>query len=467
MNPVFAVIGHPNEGKSSVVATLVENDAIRISSTPGETMTATSYPVTIDGVTVVTFVDTPGFQNPVHTVGWMRTYSGPGNVVQAFIDTFGRDEGMRHECELLQPIMNGAGIIYVVDASRPVRRVDLAEMDIVRMTGRPRMAILNCKTDEEEFLDEWKDALRQNFNIVRRFDALRATFAERMRLIESLRALEQDWEPALNRVVDAFSRDWKRRNGECAALVCDFLEQSLSLIEVGNLGHDDPEAVRHRLVQQYEKRLHQAEKDLHDRVCRLFRHDIRTFSLPQRSALRDDLFSENTWSVFGLSRHKLVAAAVAAGGTAGVTLDMVTLGHSLGLFTALGGLVGGAVGGAAALMQGRRLAQGRLMGIALGHEQVRVGPLNTPQWIYILLDRFLLHYWYVIHWSHAWRDQDFHPREADGGRLGLTSAWNSDGRGIALGYFKAITGGDDMKKAGQRERMRRFLLEELERLSRL
>lgn len=35
--PVFAVIGHPNEGKSSVVATLVENDRIRISPVPGET----------------------------------------------------------------------------------------------------------------------------------------------------------------------------------------------------------------------------------------------------------------------------------------------------------------------------------------------------------------------------------------------------------------------------------------------
>lgn len=63
--PVFAVIGHPNEGKSSVVATLVENDAVRISPRPGETVVSTAYPVTIDGEDVIVFVDTPGFQNPV------------------------------------------------------------------------------------------------------------------------------------------------------------------------------------------------------------------------------------------------------------------------------------------------------------------------------------------------------------------------------------------------------------------
>ena len=66
-SPVFAVIGHPNEGKSSVVATLAENDRIRISPVPGETTVSTAYPVLLDGQPVITFVDTPGFQNPLQT----------------------------------------------------------------------------------------------------------------------------------------------------------------------------------------------------------------------------------------------------------------------------------------------------------------------------------------------------------------------------------------------------------------
>ena len=36
--PEFAVIGHPNEGKSAVVSTLSEDDSVRVSPYPGETL---------------------------------------------------------------------------------------------------------------------------------------------------------------------------------------------------------------------------------------------------------------------------------------------------------------------------------------------------------------------------------------------------------------------------------------------
>ena len=36
----FAVVGHPNKGKSSIVATLAENDAVAIGATPGTTQAA-------------------------------------------------------------------------------------------------------------------------------------------------------------------------------------------------------------------------------------------------------------------------------------------------------------------------------------------------------------------------------------------------------------------------------------------
>lgn len=36
--PTFAIVGAVNHGKSSVVSTLAENDQVRISSQPGETI---------------------------------------------------------------------------------------------------------------------------------------------------------------------------------------------------------------------------------------------------------------------------------------------------------------------------------------------------------------------------------------------------------------------------------------------
>jgi hypothetical protein len=47
--PTFAVVGQPNKGKSSIVATLAEDERIAIAPTPGTTRSAHRYTLSIDG----------------------------------------------------------------------------------------------------------------------------------------------------------------------------------------------------------------------------------------------------------------------------------------------------------------------------------------------------------------------------------------------------------------------------------
>ncbi|MEJ1408867.1 MAG: GTPase, partial [Candidatus Sedimenticola sp. (ex Thyasira tokunagai)] len=42
-HPVFAVVGHPNKGKSSVVAALTQNDQVEISPLSGTTRVAQHF----------------------------------------------------------------------------------------------------------------------------------------------------------------------------------------------------------------------------------------------------------------------------------------------------------------------------------------------------------------------------------------------------------------------------------------
>ena len=60
--PRFAIVGHPNKGKSSIVATLAEDNEVAISDTPGTTTQSRAYPLRIDGEVLYELVDTPGFQ---------------------------------------------------------------------------------------------------------------------------------------------------------------------------------------------------------------------------------------------------------------------------------------------------------------------------------------------------------------------------------------------------------------------
>ncbi|NLY40644.1 MAG: GTPase/DUF3482 domain-containing protein [Desulfovibrionales bacterium] len=468
--PGFAVVGHPNEGKSSVVATLVENDRIRISPRPGETTTAKEYPIYIDGQAVIVFTDTPGFQNPVYLLGWLRQYEGDeAEALEHFIGEHRHDPGLAHECELLGPVARGAGIIYVLDASRPLRRVDVAEMEILRRTGRPRMAILNCKTGEEGFLEDWKNELRKYFHMVRVFHAVRATFAERLRLLESLRVLDQDWEQPLDRVIDAFVRNWKQRNTECAALLCGFLNRVLAMSASRNVKEAERDAeVEARLTRQLEDQIRDEETRLHGQVCDLFRHDRRSFVLPEHSVLREDVFSDTTWTVFGLSKTKLATAAAAAGAAAGAAVDAAALGHGLGIFTVLGG----AVAGFGAFFRGETLLRTRVLGMEMGSRRIQVGPISSAQWLFIILDRFFLQYWHVVHWSHAMRDHDAVPGTGLESRAkqGISDTWSRAERGMCMEFFKARTKNAEQSNAAEsgafaEQRFQHFMEEELQRIA--
>jgi hypothetical protein len=85
--------------------------------------------------------------------------------------------------------------------------------------------------------------------------------------------------------------------------------------------------------------------------------------------------------------------------------------------------------------------RGKVLGLGIGRRSVQVGPLDTVQWVFVLLDRFLLHYWYVIHWSHAWRDGDLLPAAVDeGGKQGFTSTWSRECAGFARSSSRLVDG---------------------------
>lgn len=447
MMPEFAIVGHPNEGKSSVVSTLAEDDSVRISATPGETIQCQTFTVTIDGRSIIQFTDTPGFQNPRRTLQWMQEYNGPSSaLVEQFRATHTTDPEFADDCELLLPVTRGAGIIYVVDGSRPLRNVDRAEMEILRLTGRPRMAIINCKQDDTGYLDEWKNEFRKHFNAVRVFNSHQATYAERIELLKSLEAIDQDWQPALETVILAFKEDWGRRNRVAAGIVGDLAEQCLTYTLARPLAENVPETkVQEQLKGEYIKKLATIEREAQQLIRRLFKHNIFQYDLPPQSILHDDLFGERTWELLGLSKGRLIVAAAMSGAALGGALDLVVGATSLGLFMAVGGVSGA---GYAALGGVESLARTRVMGKKLGGQQLRIGPNRNIQFLYILLDRQLIYYSQIINWAHGRRNSSAVVAQGKGssGKAGFTNAWEKEKKKICNDFFGAVLVGDDDKR---------------------
>ncbi len=462
--PTFAIIGHPNEGKSSVLSTLAEDDRVRVSPIPGETTHCQVFPVEIDGQEVIRFIDTPGFQNPRKTLEWMKSYQGEeSGLLPAYLEQHARWPEFRDDCELLQPVAAGAGVIFVVDGSRPVRNVDRAEMEILRLTGAARMAVINSKEDESDFIDAWIAAFRRHFNSVRIFNSCKATYAQRIELLESLKSIDQQLEPTLRQVISAFQRDWQTRIERSSDLLIQLLEGVIPYqLSRTVTSPGEEQRLRRQLHGDYIAHISKLEEKTQQALRALFRHNVFNIQLPEQSILQEDLFSRRTWEFLGLNSKQLIIAGAVSGAAIGVGLDAAFAGITFGVFSALGGLLGAA----GTAYKGKDMIDSfAILGFKAGGEQLRIGPVANVQLLFILLDRCLLFYSHVSNWSHGRRD--YQDQQLQGGdKQGITSHWNSTERNTCQAFFKALQQGDSDNAAAAGRQLRALLIQELKNLSR-
>jgi hypothetical protein len=455
MVPEFAILGHPNEGKSSVLSTLAEDDSVRISPIPGETSECRAFPVFIDNREIIRFIDTPGFQNPARVLSLLQKKAGsvPDPLV-AFRREAGLHPELHDDCELLGPLEKGAGIIYVVDGSRPVRNVDRAEM-----------AIINCKGDNRVNLQAWKNEFRKNFNLNREFNAHRATYAERIHLLEALKSIDQEWQQPLTLVVEAFRKDWAARNCDTAAIITSMLRDCLGLkLERTIRRHNEVEKDRENLFALYKDQLNTLEQKAHQRIRSLFKHNIFNYELPAHSILREDLFDARGWQLFGLSKRQVAIAGGLGGAAIGAGIEMATLGHGLGIFTAVGS-VAGAVG---ALLGGESISNRvKAVGLPFGGESLQIGPARSIDLLFVLLNRSLLYYEHTINWAHGRRDYlqldpTGHERT---GPQGYTRNWPAKRIRICHDFFKWAARNQGAEKNGRDREFYELVLATLKDIS--
>lgn len=460
--PEFAVVGHPNEGKSSVLSTLAEDDSVRISPIPGETKECQTFPVSIDGKEIIRFVDTPGFQNPRKTLQWMQEYKGGDEtLIKAFIDAHCDKPDFHDDCSLLQPLVRGAGIIFVVDGSRPLRNMDKAEMEILRLTGCPRMAIINCKDDETAWLSKWQQEFRKHFNSIRLFNSCKATYGERIALLESLKSIDQDLQPVLDKVVIAFREDWRSRNKQVAEFVLSFLEMGLGYSRSLRVSPEtDEAAAKARLHKEYEEYLRKLEQKCQAQIRSLYKHNIFNVALPSQSILQEDLFSDKTWVFLGLNSSQLIMAGALGGAAVGAGVDIAAAGLSFGVFSAIGGLVGAA---GTALKGKEFLSDKRLLGMSLQNEQLQVGPVKNIQLLFVLLDRQLLFYRHIINWSHGRRD--YGNALSSSAKKAFTASWKKEELAICTRFFTVLQKNTLAEQQSSREALSGVLERAFEKIS--
>lgn len=409
--PNFAVVGHPNKGKSSIVATLSQNDAIAIALEPGTTRVRNAYPLRVDGETLYTLIDTPGFQRPRRVLEWLQAHSVSASdhseTLRAFVVQHNDDKYFTDECELLTPLIEGAGIIYVVDGSVPYSAEHESEMTILRWSGRPSLALINT-IGTDDYSDTWQAALGQFFQVVRKFDAVHAPFKQHLSLLRAFGQLEPDWEQTMERATHYLSKQREQRQNQSAAIIATALTDMMCYQEKRTLTDDDSnDTSDNKLAEKLRKSWYQHQRDREQKlrmdIEHLYQHNrIRRQEAELEWHSEHDLFSEDSRNHWAVSRRYLATAGFGAGAIGGVGIDALTFGTSFGT----GALVGGLLGAAGSYYYGGKLLLPALK-IGLlnnGLKTATFGPVQDSQFAYVVLGRAVDHWWHISHRNHAGRD---------------------------------------------------------------
>ncbi|NQX00323.1 GTPase/DUF3482 domain-containing protein [bacterium] len=449
--PVFAVVGRVNMGKSAVIATLLEiddNELVRVSPTPGETTRCQPHRVVFGDRECVRFIDTPGFSRPIEAMRAIQQLHGAGTPGLETLRKFAAEAGEEFgdEKRLLEPLLAGAGILYVVDPAKPLRDDFLAEMEILRWTGRPRLALLNRRhaaagPDEES----WKSRLGGAFNLVRTFDAHHARYDERLRLLKALLEIEETHRGRLEETIRLVEHEWSDRREEAAEAAIRFFEAALGLKVSATLEERDLAVSSRRekktalLSKQYFAELAEIERACFTSLLKIYRHHLLKADTRPELFQGIDLESGETWTKWGLGRGQLATISALVGGSAGLVVDVATGGLSHGAGTVFGALGGGI----AAWFKGGSLPDLRIsltggMKLATGEgKSLTMGPPKNPNFPWILLDGLLSRYRQMLARAHGRRDVEL----LAGAGAGLTRGFPADRRALLGKWFNSCLKG--------------------------
>jgi len=404
-HPKFAVVGHPNKGKSSIVSSLSMDDSIVISDTPGTTTKKRSFPLRVDGKILYELFDTPGFQRARQVLAWLQQHDVSADkryeIVKAFIRTYKEDPKFNDEVQLLEPVMDGAGIIYVVDASKPYGEEYEAEMEILRWTGQPSMALIN-HIDEDDYSKEWKRALSGYFQIIRTYNPMRTDLQQHMALLESMAQLREEWTEQVKISIALFETYHQMMIKRSAAAITKLLLRAISHVEQLPLkGEDATDEEKEKIEEAYKSALRHFEIETQKQIELIWNHQHIQKEIEEITFEGMDLFSQKSASVFGLTRKELMVTGATTGAVTGAGIDLLFAGHTM----FIGGAIGAVTGGLGAFFAFSELSEIKLLGQQIGKRYLEMGPMENRNFPYIQLGRILYYTSMIANLSHARRDK--------------------------------------------------------------
>lgn len=390
----LAIVGHTNTGKTSLLRTLTRNKHFgEVSARPSTTRHVEAASLGVGRDTVLELYDTPGLEDAIALLEILDAQTAQNGVrvdgptrIKAFLDSAPAMQRFEQESKVLRQMLQCDAACYVIDVRDPVLAKHRDELAILNSCGIPILPLLNFVSSTRSQEGAWREALaRLGLHVVVSFDTVtperdgeRIFYAKLATLLDARGAV-------LEQLVASHERDAQQRRLAAAELLADLI------IDVAayraRVASDDSDKVAQKDLIAFNQRVREREQNCVDALLSLYRftrEDVLASDLPfSEGRWRDDLFDPDSLTALGIT----LSGGAAAGAAAGLGIDLMLGGASLGTGAALGALLGG---GAQTLRRyGRRLSHNlgqRLMGTLTGSRYLRI----DDKVLHVLIARQLL-----------------------------------------------------------------------------
>lgn len=374
-----AVVGHTNTGKTSLMRTLTRDESFgEVSDRPATTRHVEGATLLVRGRPAVELYDTPGLEDSIgllETLERARPTNG-GRVdgidqIRGFLQSPDADAAQgglfAQEAKALRQVLASDVALYVIDARDRVLGKHRDELEILSRCAKPVVPVLNFTASPEAQISLWRDHLsRANLHAVAEFDTVMLDEQTERRLLEKMRTLLDHHQATLNALIE--EREHLRAGLEmtsCRFIADMLIDVAAHQVSVPAQDRAKVEAAMESLRQRVREREQRCVEQLLQ-LHRFSKDDLAASDLPMHDGKWGvDLFSPAAMKQFGIR----TGGAVAAGAVAGLTIDAMVGGLTLGAATALGAAIGGALG--LAQSHGRRLVD-RMR----GHSELAVNDLT-------------------------------------------------------------------------------------------
>lgn len=350
----IAVAGHTNTGKTSLLRTLTRDTKFgQVSGRPGTTRHVEAARLLVKGRVLLELFDTPGLEEPIDLLALLDDQSaasgsradGPARM-QRFLESQPAVDRFEQEAKVIRQMLRSDAAFYVIDARDPVLAKHRDELEILRLCGVPLLPLLNFVSSADARENEWREALAGlGLHAIVRFDTVTpAQDGERV-LYNKLASLLDQHSEILQVLIASHQADAQQRQDSALQLVAELLIDvaatctRVNVIEQGALELG---------IGQLNDQVRRREQVCVERLLSLFRFypdDLESADLPlpegrwSEGRWQDDLFDPYTLQAMGIK----VGGGAAAGAAAGVGIDLMVGGITLGAAAVTGALLGGGV----------------------------------------------------------------------------------------------------------------------------